>query len=208
MTSSLHGLELDVGLVTGALLLSISIFFFSKRRRLSLPPGPRKLPLIGNLLDFPSEYDWLAYGRMADKYGPIMSLSSFGSNLIVISNYATSAEIMEKKSPIYSSRPYIPMVDLLGWQDAMSSQTYGLRFRKYRKVFHSELGSPEALKNYWPQQEAHARNFLQQCLKTPQRLMEHCFQYVTRGLRCISLTFSKTCGIHNPPHCLRLHRQE
>lgn len=41
-----------------------------KRNRLRLPPGPPRLPLIGNLLDMRSDHkDWLAYYSWGRQYG-------------------------------------------------------------------------------------------------------------------------------------------
>lgn len=41
----------------------------AKNRPLPLPPGPRRLPLIGNLLDMPAEKDWLTFAKWGEKYG-------------------------------------------------------------------------------------------------------------------------------------------
>jgi hypothetical protein len=47
---------------------------WDERRRggLPYPPGPRPLPIIGNLLDIPKEFSWLAYTRLSEKYGTIL----------------------------------------------------------------------------------------------------------------------------------------
>ena len=42
---------------------------YRKRRGLPYPPGPRPLPIIGNLLDIPMESSWLTYSQLAKKYG-------------------------------------------------------------------------------------------------------------------------------------------
>lgn len=42
---------------------------YRRRGRLPYPPGPRRLPIIGNLLNIPTESSWLAYTRLAKKYG-------------------------------------------------------------------------------------------------------------------------------------------
>jgi len=38
-------------------------------QRLPYPPGPKPLPVIGNLLDIPHEKAWLVYQQWAHKYG-------------------------------------------------------------------------------------------------------------------------------------------
>jgi hypothetical protein len=40
-----------------------------KRSSLPYPPGPSGFPLIGNLLDMPTEYEWLAFKKYAEQYG-------------------------------------------------------------------------------------------------------------------------------------------
>jgi hypothetical protein len=58
-----------------ALLTSIAAFLairdYQRRRGLPYPPGPHPLPLIGNLLDIPKEFSWLAYARLSKKHGMI-----------------------------------------------------------------------------------------------------------------------------------------
>jgi hypothetical protein len=55
--------------------ISVATFIFirdyQRRRGLPYPPGPRPLPLIGNLLDIPKLFSWLAYTQLSKKYGMI-----------------------------------------------------------------------------------------------------------------------------------------
>ena len=36
------------------------------------PPGPKGLPLIGNVLDIPPEYQWIKFGEWKKLYGELM----------------------------------------------------------------------------------------------------------------------------------------
>jgi hypothetical protein len=45
-----------------------------RRGGLPYPPGPRPFPIIGNLLDIPKEFSWLAYTQFSKKHGMTLSL--------------------------------------------------------------------------------------------------------------------------------------
>ena len=60
------------------LLFLVSIWNIRGYRRrggLPYPPGPRPLPILGNLLDIPKDFSWLAYTRFSKTYGKGASLS-------------------------------------------------------------------------------------------------------------------------------------
>ena len=52
-----------VQLFVALLLLAIvyRLLQGKRRSRLPFPPGPKGLPLIGNLRDMPAQYQWLKY---------------------------------------------------------------------------------------------------------------------------------------------------
>ena len=51
------------------ILALIPLCLVLKRDRLSLPPGPKGWPLIGNLLDIPQSNFVNTYAKWAQKYG-------------------------------------------------------------------------------------------------------------------------------------------
>ena len=60
---------LHAGLLLVIVLLSYTIYGRLHSKALQLPPGPRRLPLIGNLLDMPSGRAWLTYAKWCRDYG-------------------------------------------------------------------------------------------------------------------------------------------
>ncbi len=58
--------------IGGSIILAVGFYIWSNIRRvwsLSLPPGPRGLPFLGNVFDMPVEKPWLTFKRWADDYG-------------------------------------------------------------------------------------------------------------------------------------------
>ncbi|KAI4519194.1 cytochrome P450 [Schizophyllum commune Loenen D] len=68
-----------------------------RRDDLPLPPGPRKLPVVGNLFHMPRSLEWEKYTEWAKEF-------------VVLNTYDACVEILEKRSRMYSSRPVLPMV--------------------------------------------------------------------------------------------------
>ncbi len=94
------------------LAFSVSIFYrlfqYALRyRRLPLPPGPKGLPLIGNLWDVPVEYPWVTYARWSSTYGDVIYLDTPGNPTVVINSAQAAVDLLEKRSGNYSDRPGI-----------------------------------------------------------------------------------------------------
>jgi hypothetical protein len=79
---------------------------------LPLPPGPKPLPLIGNLLNMPREKDWLTYRAWNDQYGDVVCVDVLGQKIVILGSAAAVNDLLEQRGAIYSDRPVTPMSEL------------------------------------------------------------------------------------------------
>ncbi|KAH9482477.1 Cytochrome P450 monooxygenase 208 [Psilocybe cubensis] len=140
-------------------------------KRPSLPPGPKGLPLVGNILDMPSDKEWLTFAQWGETWGDICSVTVLGQPVIILNSAKVARDMLDKKSAIYSDRPVLQMGgELVGWKNTMVLLPYGDRFRRYRRLFHSLIGSQSAVKRFYPAGELEARRFLRRLLIKPDDL--------------------------------------
>ncbi|CAD0022046.1 unnamed protein product [Aureobasidium pullulans] len=134
------------------------------------PPGPRTLPLIGNLHQF---------AKWAKEYGPIYSILAGSRPIIVLSSVEVVKDLLDKRSAIYSDRPeayaanHIPISKL-----RMVFMPYTPLWRKVRKIAHSLL-SIKVVKNYDAYQEMERKQMLDEMLENPVDFFPSLQRYTT-----------------------------
>ncbi|KAJ7247309.1 cytochrome P450 [Mycena rebaudengoi] len=150
----------------------VAIYYRSSRSRLPLPPGPPKLPLVGNLFDMPSAFEWETYMKWSEQYNSdIIHLDVAGSSIIVLNSVKAANDLLLKRSSIYSDRPRMPMInELMGWDFAFGLMRYGMRAR--RRLFQHEFNPTASLK-LRPKQIAACHGLLRNILLDPDRVMDH-----------------------------------
>ncbi|KAJ5680247.1 Cytochrome P450 E-class group I [Penicillium majusculum] len=167
---------LTLALILGLLGVErLRSYFISSKYR-SLPPGPPRKPIIGNIFDFPrpGSKEWEHWLKHKDLYGPISSLVTIGQTVILLNKSEVAYDLLEKRSAIYSSRPQpVFSADLAGWKRVVTLKGNTNAVRTHRKFISSLIGSNNAVSNLHPQLDLGARQFLLQTLQQPDSLIDN-----------------------------------
>lgn len=123
--------------------------------------------------------------------GDVVYISFFGRPVIILNSAKALADLLEKRSAIYSDRPVFPFAgemsvydhlffpqiltttsSRIGYSESIPIITYGNRHRAYRKLMTTALASRKA-EELHPIQELKTRNFLNLLLKSPEQFPTH-----------------------------------
>ncbi|KAF9480794.1 cytochrome P450 [Pholiota conissans] len=144
-------------------------------RNLPYPPGPPERSFFaGNAADLPATKSWLTYTKLAKKYGMynVLHFRTYQQHTIVVNSYEANVEFFEKRSNIYSDRPDIPMVNMMGWGFNAGFMRYGAEWRAHRRIY-NQVFKPEASLSYRPIQTRKNCDLLHSLLNTPEDFMTH-----------------------------------
>ncbi|XP_058106540.1 3,9-dihydroxypterocarpan 6A-monooxygenase-like [Magnolia sinica] len=136
--------------------------FFSKTRPQTrhLPPGPLALPIIGHMHLFSSSPHHVLC-KLAQRYGPIISLRLGSVPHVVVSSPEAAREFLRTHELAFSSRPQSFTNHYLGYGGhGFAFSPYGPYWKFMRKLCMSELLSGRSLGNLLPIRREEMHTFL------------------------------------------------
>ncbi|KAG2069064.1 cytochrome P450 [Suillus decipiens] len=148
--------------------------WFIKKRRSdpSLPPGPVPIPLLGNILSIDTKEPWLTYTQWHAVYGDLVFARILDQNAIVINSQHVARALLEKRSAIYSDRPYIATAEPCGWSISFAIIGYNDEWRRCRRLFQQTFRPDSALK-FRPMQMRRAREMIVNLVDDPEHYHSH-----------------------------------
>ncbi|KXN86997.1 O-methylsterigmatocystin oxidoreductase [Leucoagaricus sp. SymC.cos] len=161
------------------------------------PPGPKSLPLIGNLLDIPQGDEAGVFAKWAKQYGEIVYLEALGRPLIILNSPRWTHELLKKRSLVSSDRINLPMMhDLLGLGWFLPQAHYGESWRRLRLLFHNALRA-NVVESYHDLQYEETLAMLRRLLTSPEEFRSHIRYSVQAKILRIAYGY-RTKGLDDP----------
>ncbi|PRQ17170.1 putative premnaspirodiene oxygenase [Rosa chinensis] len=147
-------LSLSMVLLLFIFLIPFTFLLLMKRRKQNvqakrLPPGPRRLPVIGNLHHLSDDLPHCAFEHPSSHYGPIMFLQLGSRSTLVVSSAEMTREVFKTHDLIFSGRPeFLYVAKRLSYDSSVSFSPIGKYWREVRKIVILELLSAKRIQMF------------------------------------------------------------
>ncbi|KAK2467643.1 hypothetical protein APHAL10511_000498 [Amanita phalloides] len=156
----------------------VLLWIWNRRKKvntkgLPLPPGPARLPIVGNGLQLPTGKHWMVYDSWIKRYGDIVYFELLDQRFVVLGSSKRTKELLGERSSIYSGRQLPPFVaSVLDYGFVFFALNYGESWRRHRRTFH-EYFQLNAVERYRPAEIREAHALLRNLLNTPDNFLRH-----------------------------------
>ena len=116
-------------------LLFVSlIFLFRSTRKLPYPPGPKGLPIVGNMLML-NQLTHRELAQLGKLYGGLVHLQIGVLHIMAVSTPKMAREILQAQDSVFANRPANVAIAYLTYDRAdMAFANYGPFWRRMRKI--------------------------------------------------------------------------
>ncbi|XP_075413039.1 cytochrome P450 2J2-like [Tenrec ecaudatus] len=95
-------------LLLGAVSILLLASFLKRRRPKNYPPGPPRLPFLGNFFELDHEQSHLSLQKFVKKYGNLLSLDIGNLGCVIVSGLPLIKEALAHKDQTIVNRPVFP----------------------------------------------------------------------------------------------------
>ncbi|KAF8848659.1 cytochrome P450 [Acephala macrosclerotiorum] len=187
-----------LGGVVIVLAAGFGLYSRSSKSKYPLPPGPRGLPILGNIREVPAERSDVQFAKWAKEYKSyIIYVNLLGQPVIVLNSVKSAVDLLDKKGAIYSDRPPFVLLEALGFRNNIALTGDGVQFRKLRKAYGNFLSARSSLA-YRDAQLKHARVMADEIEKCPEKWHSYLSRFATRVI--FSMAFAIDVADEDDPY--------
>nr|AAS88584.1 PAH-inducible cytochrome P450 monooxygenase PC-PAH 6 [Phanerodontia chrysosporium] len=168
---------MEWSLSLGYALLGLGIMWvvkYAQRPRRRYPPGPKGIPILGNVFNIPLENSWISFDQWSRQYASdIVHVEALGKHVYVVNSARAAKELFDGRANVYSDKEQsVMMLELCGWSRSWAMLPYGNYWREHHRLFHQHF-RPQSMVRYHEKQRRGARRLLQLLLDTPEDYEKH-----------------------------------
>ncbi|XP_021851209.1 cytochrome P450 83B1 [Spinacia oleracea] len=121
-------------------ILSFVVFSFflvtpTKNAKFNPPPGPKGIPIIGNLHQYDTSKPHVYFANLAKIYGPILSLRLGTLPVVVVQSAKLAKEVLQTQDLNFCSRPPLVGIQKLSYNGLdIAFAPYGEYFSEIKKI--------------------------------------------------------------------------
>ncbi|XP_065862414.1 desmethyl-deoxy-podophyllotoxin synthase-like [Euphorbia lathyris] len=141
--------------------LALITTIITTRKSKHLPPGPWKIPILGNIHNIIGCLPHRSLHNLSMKHGPLMHLQLGQVNTIVISSPETAKQVLKTHDLTFTNRPFSLAADIISYGSTdLVYAPYGDYWRQLRKICILELLSVKRVQSFRSIREEEMMNIL------------------------------------------------
>ncbi|XP_050216851.1 desmethyl-deoxy-podophyllotoxin synthase-like [Mercurialis annua] len=150
-------------LFTTLIFILTALKIWKKSKFSDLPPGPWKLPLIGNLhqLALAGSHPHRCLRDFANKFGSVMRLQLGEITMFVVSSPDSAKQVMKTHDIVFAQRPFVLSVGIITYNFTnIAFSPNSDYWRQLRKICITELLSPKRVQSFRSIREEEMSNLI------------------------------------------------
>lgn len=151
---------------------NVVVFLLKDARPKGFPPGPRRLPVLGNLFQVDKIYPFLTYSEWAKKHDSDtpLGIKKGAINMVILNSNRLVRELFERRGAVYSDRPVQRMnndwVFTEGLKAGFIAQNSSTWLTRWRKELNNNFG-PATITKFRSVYEAETARLLVKLIESP-----------------------------------------
>ncbi|EJD50383.1 cytochrome P450 [Auricularia subglabra TFB-10046 SS5] len=134
---------------------------------------------------------------MGGRLGPLVHLRILSKDLLILNDAEVVADLLDKRSAMYSGRPSLPMVcDLMGWSWNIGFMNYDNAWRAHRRVLQRYFGTSSSPRHLAIIRKNN-RIFLDALLIEPTKYQDHIQRSAAANV--LTMAYGIDIAVHNDP---------